>query len=210
MEANKRGVESLKSVLLGATVSGTAGAVTGATVAVLKNAPVQQYTIATGINCGIFGATFFTVRETFLTYQRSKNPHFGLKDSQTRDIDDLISSTMAGVTTGGLLSAVARGPRGVIPGSIMFGMICAGLQVTYTAGNRWRQNKILTSGHLDGPVDKPVKEKKSLWDYIPIPKWSPIRPISSEEYNELLDTKLKSLEEEIRTIEKEIRDKQKK
>jgi hypothetical protein len=36
-----------------------AGATTGATFAVLKNAPVKQYTISTGLNCGVFGATFF-------------------------------------------------------------------------------------------------------------------------------------------------------
>lgn len=48
------------------------------------------------------------VRETFITYQRQKNAQFGLKDSQTKDVDALISSTLAGATTGGLLSAVFR------------------------------------------------------------------------------------------------------
>lgn len=48
------------------------------------------------------------VRQTFAKHQRSKNPKFGLKDSQTRDLDDLTSSVLAGATTGGLLSAVYR------------------------------------------------------------------------------------------------------
>ena len=36
-----------------------AGATTGATIAVLKNAPVKQWAVSTGLNCGVFGATFF-------------------------------------------------------------------------------------------------------------------------------------------------------
>lgn len=48
------------------------------------------------------------MREAFLAFQRSKNPQFGLKDSQTQDADALFSSAVAGATTGGLLSAVAR------------------------------------------------------------------------------------------------------
>jgi hypothetical protein len=48
------------------------------------------------------------VRETFISYQRQKNAQFGLKDSQTKDLDALISSAMAGATTGGLLSAAFR------------------------------------------------------------------------------------------------------
>lgn len=48
------------------------------------------------------------IRESFLSYQQSKNPYYGLKNSETRDIDTLISSTMAGTTTGGLLSAAYR------------------------------------------------------------------------------------------------------
>jgi hypothetical protein len=55
--------------------------------------------------CGI---DFPGMREAFLAFQRSKNPQFGLKDSQTQDADALFSSAVAGATTGGLLSAVAR------------------------------------------------------------------------------------------------------
>ena len=37
------------------------GATTGATVAILRNAPIKQYTITTALNCGVFGATFFSM-----------------------------------------------------------------------------------------------------------------------------------------------------
>ncbi|KAI7897052.1 uncharacterized protein EV154DRAFT_410385 [Mucor mucedo] len=63
-----RNKDTIKSVLLGSSITALAGATTGATIAVLKNAPVKQYTISTGLNCGVFGATFFC--ELFSSFLR--------------------------------------------------------------------------------------------------------------------------------------------
>ncbi|KAI8148039.1 hypothetical protein BJV82DRAFT_594381 [Fennellomyces sp. T-0311] len=139
------------------------------------------------------------VRETFANHQRSKNPQFGLKDSETRDRDDLVSSTLAGATTGGLLSAVFRGPKGVLPGSVMFGIICAAGQTVYTMGNRWRQDAILDAASPSG------LPQKSIWESFSLPTWVPIRMLSDQEYEEMLDTRLKTLEMEVKEIEQELR-----
>lgn len=104
---------------------------------------------------------------------------------------------------------VIGGARGVIPGSVMFGTICAGGQLLYSAFNRWRQDTIINRGYMDLPPDQDIPTKK-LWDYIEIPSWSPIRKLSNEEYNQLLDDKLKTLEEEIKQIELELRQNEKK
>ncbi|KAG2237598.1 hypothetical protein INT48_004501 [Thamnidium elegans] len=208
-----RSKETLESVVFGTGLTALTGATTGATIAILKNAPVKQYAISTGLNCGVFGATFFMVRETFITYQRKQNFQFGLKDSETKDIDALFSSAMAGATTGGLLSAAYKGPKSVVSGAVMYGAICTGLQVMYTAGNNWRQQWI-----LEGGVDRPVtnkgpeqpKEVFSIMKYINLPSWFPIHQLSEEEYNDLLDTKLKTLEAELAQLEKEIQSSNKK
>ncbi|ORX55028.1 hypothetical protein DM01DRAFT_1335320 [Hesseltinella vesiculosa] len=194
---------SIKNILIGTGISAAAGATTGATLAILRNGPVKSYALATGVNCGIFGATFFIIRETFINYQRQQNPHYGLKDSQTRDIDALMSSTMAGITTGGLLSAVYRGPKGVVPGSVVFGLVCAGGQVVVSAANRWRQDTIVKERLMDLTPDQPIPTKK-IWDYIEIPSWSPVRKISDDEYEQLLDDRLKELEQQVKQIEKEM------
>lgn len=161
------------------------------------------------------------VRETFITYQRQKNSQFGLKDSETKDIDALFSSAMAGATTGGLLSAAYRGPKSVVSGAVMFGAICSGLQAVYTAGNNWRQQSILESGKLDGPTILPVITTKkqsemegdnkgfSLLQHINLPSWFPIHQLSKDEYNELLDTKLQTLEAELTELEKKIQQSEK-
>ncbi|KAI8088222.1 hypothetical protein BDF21DRAFT_484960 [Thamnidium elegans] len=55
-----RSKETLESVVFGTGLTALTGATTGATIAILKNAPVKQYAISTGLNCGVFGATFFS------------------------------------------------------------------------------------------------------------------------------------------------------
>ncbi|SAL94987.1 hypothetical protein [Absidia glauca] len=204
--SNKK--EITQHIFTGTGLSVLAGATTGATLAVLKNGSVKAYATSTGANCGVFGATFFIIRESFLSYQRKQNPMYGLKDSETRDIDDLVSSAMAGVTTGGLLSAAFRGSKGVLPGCILFGTICTGGQLIYSAANRWRQDTIVQSGLVDLPADQDIPTKnlaKSVWDAIEIPSWSPIRKLSNDEYNALLDAKLKTLEDDIQQIEREMK-----
>lgn len=156
------------------------------------------------------------VRETFITYQRQKNAQFGLKDSQTKDVDALISSTMAGATTGGLLSAVFRkvyssfavyallithlgGPKTAPSGAFMFGAICSGLQMIYTAGNNWRQEMIIKQ--QNNPEETQIS---TFFRQFHLPSWFPIHQISEQEYNELLDTKLHTLEAELADLEKKL------
>ncbi|KAI9476224.1 MAG: hypothetical protein EXX96DRAFT_576283 [Benjaminiella poitrasii] len=210
-----RSKETIQSIIVGSSLAALTGATTSATIAVLKNAPAKQWAVSTGLNCGIFGATFFLVRETFITYQRQKNVQFGLKDSQTKDFDAMFSSMMAGATTGGLLSAAYRGPKTVVSGAFMFGAICSALQLVYTTGQHWRQETILKSGQLDGPSlspntnDEKSDSSGSLLKHIHMPSWFPIHKLSEQEYNDLLDTKLNTLEAELAELEEKLRDKNK-
>jgi hypothetical protein len=47
-------------------------------------------------------------------------------------------------------------------------------------------------------------EKKSLWDWFEVPKWSPIRKLTDEEYKAILDAKLRELEAEMEEIDREM------
>ncbi|KAI7901185.1 uncharacterized protein BX663DRAFT_487766 [Cokeromyces recurvatus] len=184
-----RSKETIQSVIVGSSIAALAGATTGATAAVLKNAPVKQWTLSTGLNCGIFGATFFL-------------------DSETKDFDALFSSTMAGATTGGLLSAAYRGPKTVVSGAVMFGAICSVLQVIYTAGNHWRQESILKGAGFNDRLRTSKEEIKeeaySFLNHIHMPSWFPIHRLSEQEYNELLDTRLHTLEAELAELERKL------
>ncbi|KAF9121323.1 hypothetical protein BGW39_010634 [Mortierella sp. 14UC] len=145
-----------KDLLKGTAIAGAAGATAGGIIAILKQKPVGAYAFSGGLNASLFGMTFVgrkpflaqlvdASRESFLRLQREKNPYYGLKDSQTMDIDHLWSSTCAGAFTGGILTALARGVKSVPSGTFMFGVMALGGQWILTKTNRYRQDRILTT-----------------------------------------------------------------
>ncbi|KAG0300061.1 hypothetical protein BGZ98_009518 [Dissophora globulifera] len=129
----------------GTAVAGLAGATAGTVLGIMRQQPVVKYAFSGALNASLFGMSFIAFRESFLKFQRSKNPMFGYKDSQTMDIDQLWSSTIAGACTGGILSALARGPKSVPSGTFMFGVIAMGGQWIVSKTNRHRQNRILAT-----------------------------------------------------------------
>ncbi|KAJ8656684.1 hypothetical protein O0I10_007531 [Lichtheimia ornata] len=193
---------AIKTVFTGSLI---AGGTVGATAAVLTNAPVKQYALSTSLNCGMFSATFLIIRKTFVDYNHSKYGEHLPSLSKASQRSDLINSTLAGATTGGLLSAVYRGPKGVIPGAIIFGTICGVFQSMYSAGNQWRQNAIIKAN--SDRLNPSPSTSKNVFEEFSLPSWVPIRTISDEEYSELLDTRLKTLDDEMRDIEHKLKQK---
>ncbi|KAF9927702.1 hypothetical protein FBU30_002966 [Linnemannia zychae] len=134
-----------KNLLKGTAIAGLTGATAGGIIGILKHKPVGAYAFSGGLNASLFGMTFIAFRESFLRLQREKNPYYGLKDSQTMDIDQLWSSTLAGAFTGGILAALSRGAKAVPSGTFMFGVMGMGGQWVLTKINRYRQDKIITT-----------------------------------------------------------------
>ncbi|CAH1756053.1 8651_t:CDS:10 [Entrophospora sp. SA101] len=128
-----------------------AGATTGGFYALIRgNQSIIRTSLSTGLNCGIFGTVFFSIRESCLSFQRNKNAIYEISNAKMRDIDELISSSMAGGVTGGLLSSIAR----IIPGFLTFSLMCGTGQFVYTKLYRLRQDLILKSEYdKKSPVD---------------------------------------------------------
>ncbi|RIA93001.1 hypothetical protein C1645_819936 [Glomus cerebriforme] len=198
--------ESRDQILRGALYSAGVGATTGFLVAYIKNKPRIHYTIFTGINCGIFGLTFFSIRDACLSFQKSKNPDYGLLDSQTRDIDEFISSTFSGGLTGGFLSVLNHGRKAALPGFIIFSTICGAGQICYTTIYNYRQQLILKSSNQDQKPSNTIplnvsgndiketniqikKKKLGFLDWLATIKWSPVTKLSEEQYRELMKAK---------------------
>ncbi|KAF9905302.1 hypothetical protein EC991_001850 [Linnemannia zychae] len=160
---NEHNKEVGKDLLKGTAIAGVAGATAGGIIAILKQKPVGAYVFSGGLNSSLFGMTFIASRETFLRLQREKNPYYGLKDSQTMDIDHLWSSTCAGAFTGGILAALARGVKAVPSGTFMFGVMAMGGQWILTKTNRYRQDRILiTTVPIDSlPASSPLAAASS-------------------------------------------------
>ncbi|GJJ75374.1 hypothetical protein EMPS_07732 [Entomortierella parvispora] len=195
-----------KDLIKGTLIAGTAGATVGAVMGILKQQPVAGYAFSGGLNASLFGMTFIAFRESFLRFQQGKNPYFGLKDSQTMEIDQLWSSTIAGACTGGILSALARGPKAVPSGTFMFGAMALGGQWVWSKTNRFRQNRILAHEPVDISLPSaPAIARPSSRDAVGngLLNVLPVHRTDMEEYEVKLQAKLRLIEKEESILEAE-------
>ncbi|KAG0371088.1 hypothetical protein BC939DRAFT_500250 [Gamsiella multidivaricata] len=191
-----------KDLVKGTMVAGVAGATAGTMLGILRQQPVAKYAFSGALNASLFGMTFIAFRESFLRFQRNKNPYFGFKDSQTMDIDQLWSSTIAGACTGGILSALARGPKAVPSGTFMFGAMAMSGQWIYTKTRRYRQDTILASTTDD--VQSAAHSRRSR-DAVGsgILNVLPVHRTDVDDYEIRLREKLEKIEREQKMLEDE-------
>ncbi|RHZ75960.1 hypothetical protein Glove_208g74 [Diversispora epigaea] len=185
--------ESRKRIFVGTIFTASFGTAAGTIVSYFNNKPLFRNAFITGLNCGIIGCTFFCFRESFLLYQKKHNPKLGLKDYQTRDYDEFISSTLAGGMTGGIFNAIIEGSRqGIIPGFVMFSLLCGAGQYCYTSLYNFRQQLILKEIR-DKQLKKSIPEnaenennknnkETDIFSWLATKNWSPVRKITKEEY----------------------------
>ncbi|KAF9115603.1 DNA-binding protein rif1 [Mortierella sp. AM989] len=188
-----------KDLVKGTLVAGLAGATAGTTIGILRQQPVMEYAISGGLNASLFGMTFIGI-------VRGKNPYYGLKDSQTMDIDHLWSSTVAGACTGGILSALARGPKAVPSGTFMFGAMALGGQLVLTKANRYRQDVILETTPLEGAIVQAKRARDGSQEYVGtgLLKVLPVHRTDVDDYEKRLIQKLELIEREQRVLEEEL------
>ncbi|CAG8616705.1 3745_t:CDS:2 [Diversispora eburnea] len=177
--------ESRKRIFTGTIFTASFGAATGTIASFLNNRPLFRNAFIAGLNCGIIGCTFFCFRESFLLYQKKHNPKLGLKDYQTRNYDEFISSTLAGGMTEG-------SRQGIIPGFIVFSLLCGAGQYCYTSLYNLRQQLILEEIR-DKQLKKSLPENAEsennknnkdtgIFAWLATKNWSPVRKITKEEY----------------------------
>ncbi|KAJ1839916.1 hypothetical protein LPJ70_004875 [Coemansia sp. RSA 2708] len=201
-------------VIWGTAGMGALGAAIGLNLAILKNLqPITRHTLTMSANWTIYGLFFMTTREMLLAEQRGKNDDLKLRLSQTRDADELFSSTVAGVLTGGMLSFVVRRTRAAaVSGALFFGAVSAAGQLSYTALNRRRQQWIIRKMGLETTAAEEEKPDESMSlaarirravavDPITLlPDWFPLRRISTDEYRSMLSARREELVFEMREL----------
>ncbi|ORZ25000.1 hypothetical protein BCR41DRAFT_420231 [Lobosporangium transversale] len=205
-----------KDLVKGTLISGVVGASAGGVIGILRQQPVGQYAFSGGLNASLFGMTFIAFRESFLRFQRNKNPYFGLKDSQTMEIDQLWSSTIAGACTGGILAALARGSKAVPSGTFMFGVMALGGQWIWSKTNRYRQDRILatipqieqseTHQTITTSVAKTTTGAPRDRDAVGtgLLKVLPVHRTDVDEYEAKLRQKLELIEQEQKMLQEEV------
>lgn len=95
------------------TSIGTVGAAGGSVYSLVYNTSLRRYSLATGVNCAIFGGLYGFVREEV---------------RQNTALNPSVTSGLAGAMSGGLLNGLYRGGRpGALQGAIAFGAVaCMG------------------------------------------------------------------------------------
>ncbi|KAG9302225.1 hypothetical protein G9A89_020659 [Geosiphon pyriformis] len=106
----------------------------GLTLAYFRKEPIPRFAYHMGVNWGICGFLYFGSREAFLSIKRQYNENINFTNSQNRDLDKLLCSTLAGGTSGAIVN-------GIFP----FSLIGGTGQFIYTRFHRLRQRVILNS-----------------------------------------------------------------
>jgi hypothetical protein len=114
--------------------------------------------------------------------------------------DRVKASTISGSVTGAVLGMLFRGPRNIIPGTIMFSLFGFGGQHAYEVLDRRN-----TATVRQERMDKEEGVVKDNWlQRAAKSKWSPMSVITDDDYERMLNEKLLVVEADIALIDDKI------
>ena len=100
------------------------------------------------------------------------------------------------------MGGLFRGPRNVIPGTIMFTLFGYLGQTAYDALDARHSKKVASD--IQAAAEGKKKDAKRFWERIAEMKWSPLTAVSDEDYGNLLKEKLLRVEAEIALVDEEV------
>ncbi|KAI1100009.1 hypothetical protein F4804DRAFT_63094 [Jackrogersella minutella] len=159
------------------TLFGGVGLLVGAGAGIMRAAPPTLFAVFAGFQWFSLASTFFASRS--LLWHA-----WGGEESLNRS-DRIMASGVAGGVSG-MVGGMFRGPRNIIPGILFFSTLGA----TSTYLSQLRDNKPDTSGSkLKGWLEG---------------TWSPLKPLSDEAYEAMLEEKLLRIDAEISILDDHI------
>lgn len=173
-------------------LTGTTGLLYGGVAGVLYSARPTIFTIAAGIRWSALGSTFWATRSTILhTYYPRSNPK-----------DRLTASTCAGGITGCVIGGLLRGPRNIIPGTVMFTVFGYVGQTIYDVLDARHSEQVASDAQA--AVEGQRNKGKPFWVKLAGMKWSPVTFLSNEEYANTLKETLLKVDAEIALLDEEV------
>ena len=113
--------------------------------------------------------------------------------------DRVFASTISGSATGFTLGFLFRGPRNVLPGTIMFSLFGWSGQHIY----EWLDAR--NSGYVKEKREMGEKEEKKSWlQRMGKSKWSPMRALTEDEYEEMMKERILKVDVEIALLKDKI------
>lgn len=183
---------------------------TGALYGTLRTQTPTLFAIFSGAQCFAIGSTFWLTRTSILNHAGLLNwwnitrgaPVHVRNDLNPSLSDKVRASTIAGAFTGFSLGLLFRGPRNVIPGTLMFTLFGWTGQQSYNYLDKRNSQELREQAQLKAEPD--YKPKDTLVQRFAKSKWSPMSVLTDEQYEEMLQEKLLKVEAEIAIIDERI------
>ncbi|KAL1606430.1 hypothetical protein SLS60_003834 [Paraconiothyrium brasiliense] len=196
------------------------GLIVGATYGTLRTQTPVLFSLVSGAQWFAIGTTFFSIRTSILNSTGLQNwwnltrgaPLLPIPDHGPSHSDRIRASTISGAATGFTLGFLFRGPRNVIPGTIMFSLFGFGGQHAY----EWLDARRTGKAREEREMKEKGESKETFMQRLGKSKWSPMRTLSDEEYEEMMRERILKVDVEIALLkdriealkkEKEIEDK---
>ena len=136
------------------------------------------------------GGVFWLARSSLLSLQG--------QDGETPSAGDRANiSGMAGAISGGLNGGVLRGRGSIIPGLLVPGALAY-------AGDHFYQRAAMRTRLQSQAPEKDGTSAKGRWEALIASDWSPLKPISDEEYRDRLKEQLLQVDADIALLEEDI------
>ncbi|KAK0264307.1 hypothetical protein LTR01_001354 [Friedmanniomyces endolithicus] len=161
---------------------GCAGFLFGGTSGILKGTTPFLFATAASIQTFALGTTFWACRSTILRTTFS---------GEQLQSDLLKASSFAGGLSGGLVAAITRGRRSVLPATLMWSLFGGIGQLAY-------------NGYATGNVTRQISPPEDFWTKMARQSWFPLKALSNEEYSEMLREKMLKVDVEIALLDDRI------
>ncbi|KAF1921462.1 hypothetical protein BDU57DRAFT_510275 [Ampelomyces quisqualis] len=186
------------------------GLVIGSVYGTLRTETPILFSIVSGAQCFGIGFTFWATRMGLLNHSGLLNqwkvtrgvPLHIRDDLNPTPSDKVRASTIAGAFTGFSLGFLYRGPRNVIPGTIMFTLYGWGGQHGYNFLDKRNSQALQEQADLKASGD--WKPKDTLMQRFAKSKWSPMSILTDEQYESILQEGLLKVEADIALIDDKI------
>ncbi|KAL9108416.1 MAG: hypothetical protein Q9187_008295 [Circinaria calcarea] len=179
--------EIFRSALNIGALTGTSGFLIGGVTGILRSPNPGIFALASSLQWFALGSTFWASRAFILNTRLQ--PHQSLTSN-----DRLFASTLSGGFTGGTIGYLIRGRSSLIPGTILFSIL--GL-LGQSAYNRFDARHTLS-------LASPEQQQKTMWHRIAEMKWSPMKVLSDEEYENMLRERLLRVDAEIAIVDEDL------
>ncbi|KAK3322230.1 hypothetical protein B0H66DRAFT_195294 [Apodospora peruviana] len=174
------------SLQMGAA-GGALGLFVGATAGIVRTSTPVLFSLVTGGQWFALSSSYYAARQVSLQALRGNQEH--------QPADKVKASTIAGGFAG-MVGGLIRGPRNVLPGTVLFALFGAGGQ------------KMANAYYARKSSAPEEQQPGGFLERVLSSKWSPVTPLSDQQYAEMLEEKLLRVEAELSIVDdyiKEIR-----